>query len=813
MSVELTSEVQSEIAKAKSTKQIILDIDGIPTIYGAGLIEAQNVYGQAGLNFGDAGLVFGGTSVSENSRDYISINGTTKNIAQQIQPDKGAQSSSQYFVIELVDKDNYVSNEMAAGNHVDDILSRNATVYFAFDGLSHPENSIPVIKGVVDSFTSDQTSVKIRISDPDTLNNTELFSPYTDELAITLSNSATDIVVKNEIIVRKEPNTDAFSGYVLIEDEVIRYTGVSGNTFTGCVRAQFGSVAVEHEVDTKIQTAIRIQDKPIDLALKLMLSTNDNKAKESYVSGLNILGINSYATFTQQNALFIDSFNLESEYGISIGDRLSASGLAINTINEVEILSIGTVENVSFVVLDQTLSPESTATAAAEVFSQYDVYFEGVGLNPNLVDVKGFKEIESIIGSTFPEYDFFIKDSINVLDFLRKEIYFPVGMYSLNRKARISSGVTIPPIGGVGLKVLDRSSVINPDQLKPSRSLNEYFYNTVNYNYNKSKLTDTFLSIRRNVNADSIARIPVNEKPLNIESSGISDNDTNNTFLDNQALRFFERYGLAAETIKNIEVSYQFGLDIETGDILELNASDLNLYLYSNGNRTGTNRLMEVINKKTSITTGKIVLDIIDSGFGVDSRFVSFAPSSYIATGATLTNIPVKDSFGTTVANPETDRWATFLNQQVLISSNDYSTQEVGTITNINNGNLLTISGLTIIPGEDYIIEPVEYDLLNNTNKTLYGSYTPTVFISGLDFVSTSQITVGAGEIGKFYIGCEVRISDGNYIDDFSTTVSNIIGNDILLDEAVDFAISPVQGYAINRIGFSSDQTNAYVYT
>src|SRR3990172_2185445 len=57
-----------------------------------------------------------------------------------------------------------------------------------------------------------------------------------------ISSAATTITVLD---ATKIPNT---FGYIKIEDEYVQYTGKSGNSLTGCTRAQWGSTAAEHSM-------------------------------------------------------------------------------------------------------------------------------------------------------------------------------------------------------------------------------------------------------------------------------------------------------------------------------------------------------------------------------------------------------------------------------------------------------------------------------------------------------------------------------------------------------------------------------------
>lgn len=804
MSVEITSNTQLILNKSIATKQVIIEIDGLPLIYSTMDLVSPIKYGDD-IEYGDAGLAYGGVATLQTSKPYISINGTTKTISQQIRPDKGAHSSISKFNVEILDIDNTVSGAVSSGVNFEDILLRDATVYFGFDGGIFPEDAIPVFNGVVSNFSSGPNSVNISVSDPETLKNAEVFSPYTDELAIALTDSATEVIVK--FTIDAELDIDIQTSYIIVEDEIIKYDGISGNVFTGCQRGQLGTVAVAHDVDSSIQTFYRLEERPIPLALKLMMSGKGSV----FETGLSVLGINEFGPFNIQNAVFFPEDDLNRVYGLVANDRLTLNNTVSNFVNKSLILEVGKVGGFSYVVLDQTLTTEGAGTIEAVLISQYATLNQGAGIHPKQVDILGLEDIDTKIASSFPAYDFRIKESINLKDFISEEIYFPIGMYTIIRKARTSAGITVPPVASADIKVLDASSVLNPDQINPSRSINQYFYNTVKYRYNRSTLTDNFLSVRQNISADSVARIPTGEKSLEIDSSGFRDDPSVPSFLDAQAVRFFDRYQYAAEIIEGVELSYQFGITIEVGDIVSFDASSLNIYLYSEGTRSGDARLMEVINRSVSITN-TIKLVLIDTGFDITGRFSIIAPSSKMAAGSTSTLLVLKDSLQIPVNEVESTRWESLIGESVVVSYNNYTTQEVTTITGVVGDNTITVAPLAVAPLEDDIIELDQYDNLSSSTKSTYSSLSPTITVSGFDFVDSSNIDVGA-DIGLFFIGCEVRISDGNYDKDQTTTVTNITGSVITLQDAITFTIVPIEGYLLNRIGFSSDNGDAYIYS
>ncbi len=89
MAVLLSIGAQNLIKEIGIQPQIILDIEGMDLIFGARPVlkvlnwDDDNAYW-------DNNLYWDGNIENENSRDYISLDGTTTSITQQIAPDNAA---------------------------------------------------------------------------------------------------------------------------------------------------------------------------------------------------------------------------------------------------------------------------------------------------------------------------------------------------------------------------------------------------------------------------------------------------------------------------------------------------------------------------------------------------------------------------------------------------------------------------------------------------------------------------------------------------------------------------------------------------
>ena len=797
MAIELTTKAQSITSASKATNQIILEIEGIPFVYGAIEITELVRIGDAGLLIG--GFIIGGSRPLSNSRPYISLDGTTKSISSQVNSDKGGFTSITKFNVELVDFNNEVSTAFASGNYVTDILSKEVNVYVSFDGLSFPDDAVKIFNGVIDGFETTGNSVKLSIAHPERLKRRDLFLPASTELtsAMDASQLTADVITTNDFYIEEGEGIET---YIKIDDELMRFSSVAPNVITIIERAALGTVANAHDDEAEVSSFYRLQGNPIDLALKLMLSGGDK-----YFAETSAVSIVDFGTTTISDAIFFNETRLVERYGLSEGDLVTLSGsVSGNDFVDALIVEIGSVNGAGFIQVDTSLVSEiGNDLLMVEFGSQYNVLSTGCNMKPTQVDVSQHLIIQGLVGGSFPDYDFYIKEEVNAKEFISEQIYFPVGMYSLNRKARASCGYTAPPVSLFQTKKLDANSVLNIDKLVVKRSTNQNFYNTIQYKYNQDTLEDKFLAIRTTVDEDSFNRIADGPQTLNISARGLRNTASVNSFLNAQSIRFLDRYKFAAESL-TVSVPYQFGFNIELGDRIQFYGADIGVFLYSQGTREPQPKIFEITNKRMDIINGSISLTCLDTVFGTSGRYITHAPSSFVDAGATLTQIPIKKSFGTTSNEEEEEKWTDFVGGQILIHNDDWTIQELVTLQNVGSG-FLSVSAMSVAPLEDFTVEPPHYDDASEEFKILHGFNSPSVGV-----VTGTTTTVEVDSIGEFFVGASIRVHSEDFTNDKYTTVTEINVNTLTV--ADDLGFTPTAGEFVDKIGFSSDNGDAYLH-
>lgn len=779
---------------------IILEIDGFDYKFGTLDIDRDLTFDSPDINF-DAGYAFDQSIVDENSRPWISLDGTTKNITSQLNIDKGIEAVRS-FTIDLLDKDGELSTIFTPGNTVSDLLGQKAKVYLNFKGSDHPVDSILIIEGIVGQYTfTGKGTCKVVVDHAAQLKRQEIFVNHATELDGDLLSSETSTISVIDASDFITPSSE-FLTYVKIEDEIIRYTGISGNTLTGISRAQLDTVSPsQHDDDSEVTSFYRLQGNAIDLALKVMLSSGGYGLEKS-TTAFNQLTDDLFVS----NAILFESKDIESELGLIVGDHVQITGSDSNNVTTT-IKDFGKISaSYSYIVVNATLTTEDEQTATVKFKSKYDTLPQGAGLLPTQLDVASHLYWYDLFSGNFAEMDFYLDEPVQVDEFVNEQLYRPTNLYSVPGN-RPSVKMTIPPLTDIYTKTLNANNIINPNNINVTRSVNKYHYNTIIYKYDPDRLDlSKYLTGKIVLNNDSLTRIRAGKKPFKIESQGLRRDATTKQIIDINARRFLDRYKFAAEFL-SVETFFS-NVDIECGDVVVLEGT--NIYDSENGSRDFAPRLFEVINKSVSIGSAKIKLDLMSTGFGLDGRFGVIGPSSLIDSGATTTSLPLKSSFG--FANPENEKWTAHIGATVRIHSNDWSYDETAVIQGFDptNENSMLVNGLSVAPSEDYIVDMPNYNDANNDAQSLmqdmYCFIDPTLTLTGV--TNSSTFTVSSGDAAKIFAGSIVEVHNSDYSNADEGEVESIVGTTVTLKEALDF--TPSTNDKIQLVGFVSNEKKPY---
>lgn len=790
MALPITETLRTLLEDGNLSLQLILEVEGWPTL-SSNPVGAYPVFGDD-IVFGEEGLFFDSVFLDESILPYIDLEKSTSQITQQLQADKGGSQSVTSFDVSIVDKDEYITELITPNKIITDVLGVPARLYLTVDGAGHPKDSVLFFSGIVAGVSSGAGYVNVNLASPEKLKNLDIFPKLSTELTAPITNVATTINVASTENFVLPADSGTLRTYLLLNDEIIEYTGTTSTSFTGCIRGQFDTIAAAHSTNDNIESAYRLVGNLRDLSLKLMLSG----INEPYASDLDIVSINTYGPYTYANSIFVTRFNFDQYYGAVAGDSLTISGASVPANNGTFLITaIETTDVGSVITVDGTLSTEGSG-ATFSITSKYAVLpkFCGLEMTPDQVDVSEFESIYNTFSAQFFNYDFFIKDTLKGSEFINTQILYPSGCYALPRKAKTSLGITTPPLAQYETKVLNEENVINASSLKINRNISNNFYNAVVIKYDLDQVEDKYTRGKIRQSTDSTNRIHVANKPLAIESDGVRFESNFDGKFNIIARRALERYQFAAESL-DIMVQYATGFSIEIGDTVVLEGLQISDTKSSNGTRGLQPRIFEVTNKVLNTKGNPIKLTILDTAYSLNGRYGVISPSSKIDSGSTTTVLKLKKSFGTLLSTrSENYKWRNLVGLKVRIRSDDYTFDEERVISSLNpvdDDSIIISPALPSAPLENYLVDIVPYpqntDVTDQAfSKALYVFWNNFVLVAS--GISQTQFNVAPSALPDLAVGYTVYTHDRLYNNkSVERIITDITGNTVTVDGALGY--------------------------
>ncbi len=814
MALELSVTADLLRQETNIEQQLIVEISGIPLVFGAVTVTKLALYGDD-IVFGQTGLLYGGIVADPDGRSYISLQGTTNQLTQQLDISKGGIGSVQKFNVTLIDKDQELTRAFQPGVNVSDLLSQEANVYIGFQGGAHPEDSVRIFNGIVTGQEASPGRWRISIDHPDFLKRQDLFTQVTTKLFGNIS--AGDLTITLDDASNLITPADAVDSYIRIGDELIQYTTITGPQLTGITRGALGTTAAAHSTGDEVTTFYTLSGDPIELALKIMLSDEGNNNFETGIEVSNIVQIDPSTQIA--NGILFPNRRLKDELGLELGDYISISGDAVPANNFTDRTIAAFVDHPQgqvIVVNGAALSVSVDSDAVAAFRSQWNVLPAGAGcaMKPSQVDVAQHNRMMTLFPS-LPPYLLYIKDTITAKDFLAEQIYLPAGFYQVPRKARSSVAATIPPLVLDELVELNDSNIQKAARNAIKRQITKDFFNSVVYKFNVDTLEDEYLAGEIQVSNRSKNRINTGNRSLTITSDGFRDDVATRNYIKSQSKRFADRWQFAAESIR-VETNYKTGAFLEVADIVLFGSSGLQIPDINTGSRDFIPRLMEVTNKSLDIR-GRCSIELLDTGFGLDGRFGTISMASFIDTGATTSVIPLKKSFGTGEFELERDKWTNFVGQKIRIHSTDFTFDETVTYQQDDPSSLSKIivdPPLSSAPLEDYVIDLPDYPTSADPAelskmKSIHCFQTPQVTVTV--GISSTVFEVAPADIDKFFTDAYIIVHTDDYsvsstvdtLDDDVQVISVDTGTNRVT--CGDLGFTPAAGYKVDLIGFADE--------
>jgi hypothetical protein len=189
----------------------------------------------------------------------VVIDGALRNpsaISQRIVPDEG-RTEIGAMSFDVVDLESQLTEEfrdkLAGGAG---LRGKEVRLYVGYEGMDFTAFQRFQTQ-VVSDVSFDDGTYHVQCRDITREQRKEIFEPKRTTLRDTVSASDTTIpvydtsafaMVRHGISYSDAPS--ATVGYIKIDNEIIRYTGKTADSFTGCTRGVFNTVAVAHEVDS-----------------------------------------------------------------------------------------------------------------------------------------------------------------------------------------------------------------------------------------------------------------------------------------------------------------------------------------------------------------------------------------------------------------------------------------------------------------------------------------------------------------------------------------------------------------------------------
>jgi hypothetical protein len=740
VTLRLTTAAALKAASPVKIPILVLEINEHERIYTVAAVKRFIKIGDPGLEIGND-WVIGGFTEAEQQANLIQLaGGTTTSLSQQLDPDVAAVSSVSTFQVRLVDKDGEISRLITPGMVLTDILGRRARILLGFDDTAYPQDYVEQFAGNIIDVWSGAGFVDLVIAHPEEKKAQKIFIKLDAELEGDHDNSTTTIALAGDTdmsrVRRPVAGPDgvfdsSIEFYVKIHDEVIRYTGVSGTSLTGCTRAQLGTAAAAHSDGSTVNSLVKLEGNAIDLALKLMLSGVNGPSIEGVPVAWFLFSFSRIPGSVDLMVLFFENIDLQRELGVNPGDWVTTEDAdnAENNFTERQILSMHYVPDINpgtFVVVDSTDGAavlEIPSSAKASFRSQFDTLGHGLGMTIQEVDVARHIEVRNrYVGSL--DLRFWLRDTIEGQAFIANECYKPVAAYSLPRSGRVSIGITVPPTPLDTIQVLDKHSIMEPSSIVLKRSSTRNFHNTLIYKFDEDVLTGEFQTTYPREDEESFARIPsLGVKDLTIESRGLRSDLGGKSHVNAAATKRFNRYRFGAEFIEGLKVPFGKGFILEVGDIVLVDFDGLHVTDTVLGTRFKQPRFMEIVNKVQPFAPGPVTLSLVDTNYDVGTRYGLRSPASKLKGMRESNELVIKNSFSNYLGGRnELTKWTHLVGKDVMlrVRTPDGSSSDMGILT-LAQGNILTLDrALNFVAPEDSIVELAPYSYQPEFATSLY---------------------------------------------------------------------------------------------
>lgn len=800
---------------------VVIQIEGVSDLLSMVPLYTRLRYGDP-VRYGE-GYVYGGLRKLDGVRDILSLE-SSLTLSQKIEPDTGKGSIST-LSLTFIDEGKFMTELCSPGIRVDELMGdKEIKIYLGYQQTSFREDYYCVFRGLITGTSARAGKVTLQISDANFKRKTKLFYPAKTTLSGSINSTQTSIpVVSNSDFFGHILGPDGVTfdtsvrTWIKVGSEYMEYGpgGKGVNTFTvlrGPPNSRTTTPEI-HPAGEEVSQGIQFQGHVIDLALKLMLSGKNGPYIEN-IPVRSIVQSGDPAIGNPTDSIFLDlATDADDDLGIAIGDWVRLTGGA--NAGSYKVLGFRDLFDRANrgIIVAGTLTLENPATGVTlSVRSKSDVYPKecGLAMKGTELDIRRFDYFRNgYLAGGENSMRLFLEESTEGKAFIESELMSPIGAYSLTRFGRVSIGVTLPPIAGAKLPRLDADSVLDPETITISRSLNNRrFYNEVDVDYNFSPSAGRFTATTRILDSNSLSIIGV-PSILSIKAKGIYSDLGGELLISRRTRSVLRRYKDAAFEV-DVSVNWGVGSTIEAGDIVLLvDEGNLQISNFSTGERDLGIQLFEVIDRQVDIKSGRVKLKLLSNlGFDLDDRFATVSPSSQLTSNSTASIIEIKDSYGAAAGiGKEDNKWTNFIGLPVRIHSWDETRSGVTTLGPPISGQPYRFSvspALSFTPLVDDVLDiafyPTSADKVEDRiYKLLHAHLDPSITI--VTGISTTQFTVSALNAVKFQVGLSVSVHSPTFnLISAESKVLSVVGMTITLATALSFI--PAAGHKAELIGF-----------
>lgn len=601
-------------------------------------------------------------------------------------------------------------------------------------------------------------------------------------------------------------NSDqTFETFININDEILKV--LSNNTTTNVVeideitRGRFKSFSgVTASEGDSVDSFYVLRGDPITIFLKLALSNQSNRPIPVTGYGF-IAGVGPVP-----NAIECSTDDVYRDYGIVVGDKCSMGSVFANR----TVLSIKKSKNLkSYIIVDgPDIGYDASYVGSLTFTSQFSTLPIGAGVPSYLVDVQRFIDIRANIFAELPDLEFYIKSDLNLKEFSEKDLFFPSQLFLCPRNGKISLSSIRPMSDSAEAPVIDSSMFIEPERIVVNRSLNEYYYNTISYYYDKDSIDDDFKSVRHDIDIDSVTIYRKNIVPLVIEASGLRSTPANSVFLRKKPLLILDRYKYGAIYF-DLVLTLKDGLKFEIGDVVLFNGSDIYFPSFEDPDYTLGAGFYQIINREVGETSVRVRL--VATQFRSSQRYVTFAPSSKIIAQPDPDKLTISPSFS--YSGFETGKWERYKSQSLIISNLARSFTIQCTLEEVEPPDTLILkTPITNIPSFPAYIFPADYSGpagFNRLIKAAHGSFAKKSQI--ISVISSNTFQVPSGDGLFFYENLDLIIHDAAWSFSETVRVASVSGDIVTISGTLSNPLSV--GLLIDLRGFYTDKGAVYVWS